>query len=1035
MFRLGRWKSRCGDIWKQAGAQGQRTLVAAAGAAATATALPRRSFCASASASTASSSERRMSQTFLPAFEALEVEKPSTDYREYKTAVLPNNLRVMVVSDAKCDRAAAALSVQVGSIFDPKEIPGLAHFCEHMLFLGTEKYPDEGEYNEYLAKNGGSSNAYTAETVTNYYFGVKPEALEGALDRFAEFFLTPLFTESATARELQAVDSEHSKNLQQDSWRQMQLMRHAADEGHPLHHFMTGNRETLQDRPAKEGIDVRKALLDFHSKYYSANLMRLVIVGREDPDQLLAMAADRFAAVVNKDVRIPRDKEIGGGKDAFPPERLARIAHVVPVNDVKTATFNFFMPSQKSNWRSKPTRYMAHLLGHEGEGSLLALLKQRGLATELSAGSTLDEAGEHVFSVSMQLTEKGQDDIATVGHLVFAYIRLLQDAGPKEDLWRELQQLSDIGFRFRSMSDSMSTASGLAHVLQEHEPEVALSAGTKLWDYEPSKVKELLGFLTCDRLLLVLCSKAHASKCTSEEPWYGTRYSDSPLDPALRTRWEQASGVPGLALPRANPFMPADLELRPPEAASLKPQLLDLEEDLARVAVAFYRKDEDFKLPKAVTAFMVYCPYTGESLEHRMKAEIWCLAVQEELNEFAYDARMAGLSYSLQAAPTGMIVSFAGYNDKLQVLMSAVADKMVSLTEIPEQSFNIARNILERNLMNAAERSAPYQQCFMHENCAFLQPAASYRDRLVALQSLERESLSGVGQELLQNCHVEGLLQGNVCRDEAQELVGTFLRRLDISRQLKDLPPVGCAQLPPGWTLLERPGTNPDERNGAVVVRFQASEYSLSSHVLVTLASQVLSQRFFDDLRTKQQLGYIVNAGSFSEPHGFVGLRLIVQSEHPIYEVVEKMRRWAEEAWKSLEQLSEAEFQEYRMALLSKLKERPKSLGEDFSRNWSVVASRMFDFHRREETIACLEHATLHELQSFARDRLAAAPAACVLVASTGSCAADAVPAPTADRSWSEEDVAAFRATAIWHMQPSSPAAARGGLAPSSSKL
>ncbi|CAE8667605.1 unnamed protein product, partial [Polarella glacialis] len=216
----------------------------------------RRSYCAAAAVasggpSCSSSAASPPSAGALPAFDPLEVQKPATDYRQYKTATLPNNLRVMVISDTKCDRAAAALSVKVGSIFDPKEIPGLAHFCEHMLFLGTEKYPNEGDYNEYLAKNGGSSNAYTAETVTNYFFGVKPEALGGALDRFAQFFVAPLFSEDATARELQAVDSEHSKNLQQDSWRQSQLLRNSANPEHPLHHFMTGNSETLRDRPEK----------------------------------------------------------------------------------------------------------------------------------------------------------------------------------------------------------------------------------------------------------------------------------------------------------------------------------------------------------------------------------------------------------------------------------------------------------------------------------------------------------------------------------------------------------------------------------------------------------------------------------------------------------------------------------------------------------------------------------------------------------------------------------------------------------------
>jgi insulysin len=77
------------------------------------------------------------------------------------------------------------LSVGVGSLHDPEEYCGLAHFLEHMLFLGTEKYPDSAEYRDYLTKNGGNSNAYTAELETNYHFEVSHEGLLGALDRFS----------------------------------------------------------------------------------------------------------------------------------------------------------------------------------------------------------------------------------------------------------------------------------------------------------------------------------------------------------------------------------------------------------------------------------------------------------------------------------------------------------------------------------------------------------------------------------------------------------------------------------------------------------------------------------------------------------------------------------------------------------------------------------------------------------------------------------------------------------------------------------
>lgn len=69
---------------------------------------------------------------------------------------------------------------------DPNNLPGLAHFCEHMLFLGTKKYPEENEYAKYLTQHGGASNAYTATDYTCYFFDVAPEHLPGALDRLVK---------------------------------------------------------------------------------------------------------------------------------------------------------------------------------------------------------------------------------------------------------------------------------------------------------------------------------------------------------------------------------------------------------------------------------------------------------------------------------------------------------------------------------------------------------------------------------------------------------------------------------------------------------------------------------------------------------------------------------------------------------------------------------------------------------------------------------------------------------------------------------
>ena len=101
---------------------------------------------------------------------------------------------------------------------------GTAHFLEHMLFMGTEKYPNENEYTEYIKNAGGYNNAFTSLTDTNYHFECSNEAFEGGLDRFAQFYISPLLGESQTEREMKAVDSEYNMSLQADHWLQFLIL-------------------------------------------------------------------------------------------------------------------------------------------------------------------------------------------------------------------------------------------------------------------------------------------------------------------------------------------------------------------------------------------------------------------------------------------------------------------------------------------------------------------------------------------------------------------------------------------------------------------------------------------------------------------------------------------------------------------------------------------------------------------------------------------------------------------------------------------
>jgi insulysin len=213
------------------------------------------------------------------------------------------------------------------------------------LFMGNESYPSENEYSQYLSSHGGSSNAFTAagtyfihspQTLsqilflqdkfpnhsfatfidhTNYYFDVSADHLEGALDRFTQFFVSPLFNPSCVEREMQAVDSEHKKNIQSDNWRNYQLDKDLMDPNHPYCSFGTGNLETLtipiaegntlENGKNEGGGGIRDVLLKFYHKNYSANIMKLVVLGKESLDTLESWVVKKTSGIKNLNIPVP----------------------------------------------------------------------------------------------------------------------------------------------------------------------------------------------------------------------------------------------------------------------------------------------------------------------------------------------------------------------------------------------------------------------------------------------------------------------------------------------------------------------------------------------------------------------------------------------------------------------------------------------------------------------------------------------------------------------------------------------------------
>jgi len=444
---------------------------------------------------------------FVSAAEAVKGDK-----RKIQTLSLENGLDVLLVSDPDVHRSAAALSVGTGYLYDPKEKAGLAHYLEHMLFLGTKKYPEVGSYKKFLDSHSGGSNAYTSGNMTNYFFQVSHNGFNEALDRFSDFFKAPLFDKTYAKREVKAVNNEHEKNKLRDGWRGNFVANLMSEPGHPVGNFGTGNQKTLSG-------DNRPALLEFYKRYYAASNMKLSLISSMPMEILSGIAKKYFSAIPDRPVKVPAISP----EFRKPLKGQYRLLKIKTIKDVRSLEIDFPTIRLKDHQASKPASIVGSVLGHEGKGSLLSKLKEEGLVLGLSAGGGSSHPDINSFGINISLTVKGLKEYERILELVFAYIQMIREHEFEEYTFKETQAMAQINFDWKNPNEGMGFVAGKASLLQEYKLEVVETLPFLYTEYEPLAYKAVLDTLTPENAMVVLSYNSAATN--SKVPYYDAEYS------------------------------------------------------------------------------------------------------------------------------------------------------------------------------------------------------------------------------------------------------------------------------------------------------------------------------------------------------------------------------------------------------------------------------------------------------------------------------------------------------------------------------
>jgi len=337
---------------------------------------------------------------------------------------LPNGLQVSLCHAPRLKRCAASLRVAAGSHDVPPAWPGLAHFLEHLFFLGTERFPADEKLMTFVQRHGGQVNARTSERTTDFFFELPQPAFAQGLERLCEMLVHPRLTTADQLREREVLHAEFiAWSRDAESRYQLDVLAQVSAL-HPLRAFHAGNRYSLPvPRPS-----FQQALRDFYQHFYQAGQISLSLVGPQSLAELKAMAV-ACGALFPSGARVEQQP---------PPRLLEHAAELQPV--IAPRRLSLLLACEDlPDGNEEAIAFVCHWLNTSQPGSLLAGLRERGLIDSLKAHTMYAFAGQALIHVELRVVGPGA--IGMVSRLFFNWLCFFKTHWPSlRDEYQLLQQ-------------------------------------------------------------------------------------------------------------------------------------------------------------------------------------------------------------------------------------------------------------------------------------------------------------------------------------------------------------------------------------------------------------------------------------------------------------------------------------------------------------------------------------------------------------------------------------------------------------------
>jgi len=373
----------------------------------------------------------------------------------------------------------------------------------------------------------------------------------------------------------------------------------------------------------------------------------------------------------------------------------------------------------------------------------------------------------------------------------------------------------------------------------------------------------------------------------------------------------------------------------------------------------WFQQDYRFETPKAQMTFRINSTEVYSSPRNAVLSQLYTDAIREGFNEFGYPVRLAGLEYGINVDKVGINLTFSGYSDRIQELVKTVAGRLKKIS-IDQKTFNTLKEVRLRRYQNFHFQQ-PYQQAFYYRSLLLEGRKFSIMDYEKEIKKIKLKDLKNFAAKLYNRIYIEGLAYGNLSGETVSEAAEVLLKKLaakplaEADRFVNSVRQINAGD---SHTFTRKMQVE----NSAVVTEVQVGQRSPKLQAELMVIDNLMQPQFYNDLRTSQQLGYIVNSG-MTVLEKTLGLIFIIQSgEYNTETLEQRMDAFLEKFNDSLKKLPAAELNKIKRSVLNSKLQKTTSVTAEAARLFTLAFEQNAEFDSNSKEIRALEELTREDI-------------------------------------------------------------------------